>query len=496
MLNTIKNKCITKNWYQCFLWLIFLLGFFLRLKGFLINPSFWHDECALAWNVKFKTYPQLFGALDFMQMAPPFFLILTKLMTKIFGFSDMVLRLLPFLIGCFSIPAFYLLARKILNKKLSILLAVFFFAINVNLISYSFEFKPYSFDVFFIIVCLLFFINLKITGISNKKIILWGLLLSLMPWISFVTVFILVSGVINLFFKDFKSELTKKILLFLPFFVSGLVYLKIFLLSNYYSNTHRELLNFWNGYFVTGNLKHFLYLFTNNLLYFFAPIKYILFLLLFLIGGLYLLYKEKSSFLNIFCISFGLLLTVSFFHIYPFADRLVLFLLPIFLLLIAKPLDLVSFDNKLKSFIIIFLFLFTFYSQIILAFQILYSATLNKDEYPREMMQFMVKKIKPSDTIFINDVSDAEFAYYSSFYTFKNKFVQCTINNESKEKYINFLNKLKPGYYWFYIPIDYVKNPVSPWIETWAKQEKIIYYFKNNKNYKTNQSLLMYILIK
>lgn len=499
MLNTIKMTIKKINWYYLFLWLIFLCGLVLRAKGLLSNSSFWHDECALAWNIKFKSYPEFFGVLNFMQMAPPCFMIISKFMTSVLGFSEYVMRLLPFFMGCSSIIAFYFLASKVLNKKTNIMLAVFFFSINPKLINFSFDFKPYSLDVFFAIMCLLFFINLAsensgssdLSKISIKKAVFWGLIFALLPWFSFVSVFILAGGFLHLFFKNIKADWAKKIILSLPLVISCLIYLKVYLANNYTGST--GLFDFWQYYFVNGNIKQFIWLIANDMKYFFMPIKYLLFAFILLIWGVVVLYKEQSHFLKISSLSFGVLILASWLHLYPFAERLILFLLPIFLLLIIKPLDLVSFNKKVKSVVVIFLFLITFTPQILYAIELFEAKGLDKEEYPREMMEVMVKKLKATDTIFINNSSDAEFAYYSSFYGVKNKFIQEDADkNISKVQYIAKLNNLKPGYYWFYLPIDYIHVSVLPWIEEWAQKNKIIYYYKFHEK---NKSLLIYMYV-
>lgn len=494
-MSQCKNKVFRKiNWGGIFLIVIFLIGFFLRLKGLLMNPSFWHDECALAWNIKFKNYSDLFGVLNFEQMAPPFFMILTKLLTKILGLSEFTMRLLPFFVGCFSMVAFYFLAKRVLVKNFSVILAVFLFAVNLNLINYSFEFKPYGLDVFFTIICLLFFTKLKVENSSASKIVIAGLIIAFLPWFSLVSVFIIAGGFINLFVSNIKTDIKKKFILICPFFISILIYLKIYLLDNYSSGS--GLLQIWQNYFVTLNLKHFLWLITTNLQYFFEPTKYILFVLILFIWGVFILVKDNRKFLKISLISLFLLIFTSLLHIYPFLARLILFLLPIFILTITKPLDLISYKNKGKSIIIICLFAVSFYPQVTSAIQIFGAKNIDRQENPHEMMKYIQKHARPDDIIFVNKDSDAEFAYYSSVFNVKNKFIQEEIKNPDQKEYMEYLNSLKRGKYWFFLPIDYISTPVSEWVENWAKEEKVLYFYKNNSNDKKNNSILIYVLVK
>ncbi len=155
----------------------------------MINPDLWHDECALAWNIKFKNYDDFFGVFTFYANGTAVFYGFNKLVTKIFGISDITLRILPFLGSVGSIIAFYFLAEKTIKSKVVALWAVFFFAINQRLIDYSFEFKPYSFDVFFAIILLLFFMSLDLEKLNAKNPLCTELCFAIVPWFSFTSVF-------------------------------------------------------------------------------------------------------------------------------------------------------------------------------------------------------------------------------------------------------------------------------------------------------------------
>lgn len=478
-----------KYGYGILLGLIFLLGVLLRLKGLLSNPSLWHDECALAWNIKYRSYGDFFGILRFMQMAPPFFMILTKLTTKIFGISDITLRILPFLAGCLSIIAFYFLAQKTLKNKPVVLLAVFLFVINKRMINYSFEFKPYSFDVLFAIICLLFFMNLDWEKLNAKKAALYGILLSVVTWFSFTSVFVIAGGILNLFFKGLKNKKSLFTLypLLFTLLISGLIYLKVYLLNNY-MGTH--MVNYWQDSFLSANPVMFLVLLINNIRYFFHPMPYVLFALILFVWGINIFYKEKSEFLKISVISFVLLVVASLLHIYPFSTRLILFLLPMFLLFMVKPFDLALCAKKTKLFGVLLLMVFVFYPRVMEMNQFIHTKNISRGEYPREMMDYMVKKLKPEDTIIVNSDSDTEFEYYSSLYNIKNEIFKEKFTGKSDAEYLKLLNSFPKGYYWFYLPYDYSHTPVIPIIISWAETKKILY------RYQKDISVLMYVYIK
>lgn len=475
-----------KYGYAILLGLVVLLGVLLRLKGLLSNPSLWHDECALAWNIKFKTYPELFGILRFLQVSPPFFLVLTKLITKILGVSEISLRLLPFVIGIGSIVAFYFLSVKVIKSKAVALWAVFFFVTNQVLINYSFEFRSYGLDAFFGIICLLFFMNLDLEKLNIKKAALYGVLLSLVPWFSFTSIFVIAAGSINIFLKIIKAK-NKNFhfpfsIFHFPLLISGLIYLKIYLLTNY-SGTH--MVNDWQNSFLTFSPLFCLSLLINNLKYFFFPMPFVLFGLILFFWGITIFYREKSEFFKVSIAGIALFAVASLLHIYPFSTRLILFLLPVFLLFMVKPLDSALSSNKIKLSVVLLMVFFTFYPQVVAINKFIHTKEISRGEHPREMMEILIKKIKPDDKIFVANFSNTEFAYYSSFYDIKNQIIQ-EPQKINREKFLNSLEKNKN--YWFYLTFQDSKA-IKDWISQNSASINLVY--KNSLN-----DYLIYAYIK
>lgn len=522
-------------WFKFCIFIIAALGVLIRLNVLRHNFSLWHDECALAYNIKFKTFSGLFAPLNFNQMAPPFFTLATKITTKFLGFGEYVFRIIPFLFGCATLPAFYALSKKILNKKITVISAFALFALNTNLIKYSCEFKPYILDVLFSIICLLFFLNLDLKSLSRKKSLIYGILLAFLPWCSLPSVFIILAGLIILFFKDFQLnfkntkeeaqskpnpsfdsglggkwnppyftnlsqallasqyQLIKKLVLIAPIALSLLIYLKIVIMNNYSHSNY--LLSFWDIAFLNKSAKSILYVLLITLDYLLQPVRYTFFVFIFLIFSFVVMFKQKKEFAKISVLTLILLLSASHFNIYPFASRLTLFIFPILLLTLLKPLDFISLNKKSLSLALSFL-LISFYLTAFWAFpqkvvSYLSAKTFERKEYPREMTAFIMEKIKPADVIYVNNSSDADFAYYASFYKLKNKVIQEKIpENITKEEYFKKLDSLKKGNYWIFAPIDFINIPVYPWLNEWASGKKILYCKKNDKK---EHSLILYI---
>lgn len=479
----MKIEFLKKYWDNILLCLIIILGILLRSKGYLDNPSFWHDECGAAWNIKFKTYKELFGTLRFLQVAPPFFLATTKFLTHIFGYSEIVFRFIPFITGCLSIPAFYFLAKNALNKKMSILVAVFLFTINSRLVDYSFEFKPYGVDAFFTVILILLFSKLNLKNISYKKVSTLGILLALCPWWSFVSVFTITAGFTVTIFKNIKDDWKQKALLILPFAISGILYLKICLLGNY---TGTKMVHDWQPYFVTLNPIHFIKLLAESFRYLLSPVQTILFVLILFLWGILIYLKERSTAFFVAFGSFIFFLISSFLKIYPFGMRVIVFLIPIYILLMVKPIDLISKNKKLKSLFISILTLLIILPQIVFSYKFLNLQKVTIINNPREIMQILNKNLKKEDIIFISKDSNCDFDYYSSFYNIKNKIIQEPHKFGETEKALNKIPKNK--YCWFFLAFEQEQSITdSSWFEKHAKI---------NKEASSGQSKLVYAYIK
>lgn len=485
-LSEYKGQNLKNIFYGILLFLAFLFAIFLRIKVYAANPSMWNDECALAWSVLHKNYADFFSKIEYSQVAPPLFMVFAKIATAIFGANDFAVRLIPFLAGILSIPLFYLVAKESFKRKFTVLLALFLFAVNQQLINYSFEFKQYGVDVFCTLACLYFFQKLDIEKISIKKLLVWAVGLALTIWLSFVSVFTIAGGFAVLLFTDFKKNISKKATLMLPLALSLIFYLVFYL-----APTHAGpfMANYWAGKFIKPDFSNFLYLLVENIKYFFFPIKMVLFAFILLVWGLIWGVKDKNKTILISFVSLLLLVVASVLQIYPFFDRLILFMLPLFLIWALVPVDGISTASKIKSGFAVLLTALAFYVQIPSTIQFSKLSNFSRGEFPREMMKYMAENIKPTDTVFVNSASGIEFDYYSTFSPVKNKIIRENVTNESSQKYIEFLNTLPSGNYWFYLPYDSSHRPVFSLLSKWLSTKKINTYLPKGK------SVLIYVYI-
>lgn len=420
---------IKKISYYFFVGLILLCGFLIRLKLLLDNPSFWFDESCLGFNLLELNFKEFFGILHLQQIAPPLFMVVSKIFVSIFGASDLKLRLFPFVVGNLAMIMFFLLLKQNFQNKLTILTGLILFCFNAQMIKFSVEFKPYILETF--CTCLILYVFPKINwNWSYKKLALLGMGFAIMPWFAFVSA--------GMFFIAFALKFTKKFLkkyliLVLPFLISSVLlaiyYLKI---KTFYSGF---MLDFFKKSFFT--IKDFPIQFIICFNYLFTIKLAIVPLLLFIGGIVYALAKRKYT----FCISFSILIFVgyticSFAQIYPFYDRFVLFLFPIILMSI---MILLNSLFKVKSFftttfaLLLILILFNpmrFFVQKSL------SESFNKKSYSRQMFEMLVEKQQKEDSIIVDTLSAPDFLYYNKYYYLTNRLY---INIEEKNGIILYL---------------------------------------------------------
>jgi hypothetical protein len=123
-----------------------LLGVALRAVAYFGNSSLWLDEILLSRNIiELPMRELLFAPLALDQVAPRGFLFVEKLAVIAFGPHELALRLFPFLCGLASVVLFRRLAERALTGA-AVPVAVALFAIGVPFLKYGAEVKQYQID--------------------------------------------------------------------------------------------------------------------------------------------------------------------------------------------------------------------------------------------------------------------------------------------------------------------------------------------------------------
>lgn len=464
--------------------IIIAIGILLRLKGWILNPSMWHDECNLAVSIiDFNLFDYFTKRLELGQVAPPLFMVLTKLLTNIFGINDRTLRILPEICSVLSLILFYLLSKEVLNTKLAKISVLTAFALNSAIIYYASEFKQYGCDVFSTLLVLLLFIRIyQGTNLNTKKIIITTITMIIISWFSFISILGIAAGIILLLSK--KETRKSSLLIAIPLIISGLIYTKVILMQTY---TDSFMVKNWNNEFVKFNLTNLPILFINSIKYFLAPIKMVLFPMIFFFIGLFTFIKEKQIKALPLVLTFLFTIGLSMLKIYPYAERVILFLLPIYLILIFKTLDI---QNRAR-FIILALIILAYLPQFMININYLKVKSVYKKEPAREFAQHLAETAKKSDLIFVNSASKSEFLYYKYIYNIENDVIFEEPENNVSENRINLLKtqleQIK-GSTWFYMPYDIPHRAVSNEIAGWLLNNKEPY-----ENYNIGTSNLIHI---
>lgn len=227
--------------------------------------------------------------------------------------------------------------------------------------------KHYTCDVFFSVLIIMLAYSIKDKSLSAKNLVCLSLASIIAILFSYTAAFIIACSFIAIFiYKELNSKeknqinaffqtLRKSLFYLIPLLIFVLFYIKI----NCYEAIYNEVKqNFWGVYFATmfpKNLEQW-----NDLIYFLGGciVNNIVSSILFIICSVLLFKKDRFSFYAII-FPFILAAFLGLFKLYPlFAERICIYLIPLFFVAIVKPIDylaisLESIKNKKASFFII-----------------------------------------------------------------------------------------------------------------------------------------------
>jgi len=264
------------------------------------------------------------------------------------GNSDAVLRLFPLICGLLALPLFYRLCRIYLQPPAACL-SFYVTATTESLIYYSSEVKQYSCDVLLTLILLwmaaVMMRDIKGHALTWVKAGIYGLVGAMAIWFSHPAVFVVAGTGIYvmarmLICKDFSQM--RCILLMGLFWLMSFTLCYLISLGDLSRNDH--LLRYWAGAFMPLVPLHsadWLWFGKTYLKFFIHPMSlpfYGFAAFLCLVGFISLI-REKCEDLLILMMPITLVLLASGFHLYPFRGRMILFVVPIGIILIAAGWD-------------------------------------------------------------------------------------------------------------------------------------------------------------
>jgi hypothetical protein len=424
-----------------------LIGIALVFLQFFYNRSLWGDEATLAINFVERDFLGLLEPLSYKQTAPFLFLFTEEFFSLIIPNSELGLRIFPLICYLGSIYFFLKIIKEIYKSEALVLIAISLFVFNYFLIYYSNEVKQYMVDVLFSTYFLHIMVR-KDQKIHNNllKLFISGTLAILYSNIA-VVLLATVGARMLLNFSEWKNNLKGVFICIASLLIVFIGYYFLFIskiqsqefLIDYWTNKEPAFMplnplsaNFWD-FMYAKYIMLFKYLFK------FGNIAAV-FLQLFMVAGLIQLFRKKeSSLLLIIFLPVFIHLILSGLKLYPFHIRFCLYLIPGFILLIVKGLELLiepikNRFNKLQFPIAVFP---------LLAFLLFLNFKINgfplvKEEY-KKTLKHVSSKLKKEDKVFVFAESNVIYKYYEKIGVVKipdskiimgQKFQVSSVNNQ------------------------------------------------------------------
>jgi hypothetical protein len=327
---------------------LILIGAALRLWQYAANASLWLDEIALARNILERPLGTLLTTpLAYSQAAPKGFLLAEKAAVALLGPNEYALRLFPLLCSLAALIAFWRVAERVLTG-LAAPVAVALFAAAMPFIFYAAQTKQYSTDVLVAVLLLWLALDLDAGAtLSAPRALAAAVAGAVAPWFSHPAVFVLAGIGIPLAAQSRRLDTRSRQRLYIVvavWAVSALCAVGIEL-STASPQTREYMQRFWAHAMLPSDPLHMMWplLRLSDLLgrRGLAALGYpssILYVSL-TVFGLTLLFRRKRVAALFLILPIGLTVAASAVRQYPFADRLILFLVPGFLLAIAEAVE-------------------------------------------------------------------------------------------------------------------------------------------------------------
>jgi hypothetical protein len=170
--------------------LLVALGAALRLWQYAADASLWADEADMALNLVTRSPAELLAPLQYRQVAPVGWLLAEKAAITVLGDGELALRLIPLLASLAALPLFVAVARRTLEPR-AVVLALALFALSPTVIFYAAQVKPYASDIAVALLLLGGVLDLDRRGADGGRAERLGVLGALVVWVSHPAVLLL-----------------------------------------------------------------------------------------------------------------------------------------------------------------------------------------------------------------------------------------------------------------------------------------------------------------
>lgn len=429
--------------------IIIFLGIILRIAQFIFNRSLTEGEAALALNIIHRSYSQLLKPLDYVQAAPVGFLFLQKFASNLLGTNEYALRLFPLIAGVGAIYLFYMVAKKTISSQ-SLIIGLTLFAVGDHLIYFASEVKQYSSDVFIALLIIWLSIVVFNRRFDIKYTIFFGLVGAFCLWFSHPALFVLGAALITMFLYIFKKRIYTRLPgLLIAVFLGLTSFIINYIIALNNLSQSENLINFWQSSFMPlpptslADIKWFVYVFLRTFKFPVGLSTYELLLaVLAFFWGCVLMLKHQRKNILLLILPILLALFASGLHRYPFEGRLLLFLTPFVILIIAQGISDIQVRLKDKS-----TFLGLALVVILLIHPVLSAGyRLIRPRAPEELrpvLEYVNKNWQENDMIYVYYASINAYIYYQSRYDLPDNYIRGIEARFEWMKYYWDLYKLK-----------------------------------------------------
>ncbi len=321
---------------------IVAVGIILRLAMYLHNRNLIIDEANIVRNLAERDFAGLVKPLSYEQYAPPVFLWIEKLIAQLFGFGEWAMRLYPLLCGVGALLIFPAIASRFMRWEV-LWYPLACFAGGFTFLKYSSEVKQYMPDTFIALALIWLALRTDVGKTRHWRFtLLWMLAGTVAIWSSMPSVFIL-AGIGCFYAASALRERRYRLLAMLAMIAVvwlsqfGLYYhaiLKAQINSQYLQGYHhnyfligipRSLADWQHNWErvedLLGNIGGWSAV---------AIVSNLLFLLL----GIVQLVKQRSVGIWLMLVPVAFVLLAAALRQFSLIDRVVLFMLPLWLLII------------------------------------------------------------------------------------------------------------------------------------------------------------------
>ena len=323
-----------------------VLGALLCLRHYASGQSLWLDEAYVAFDlmvVSFSDILEMYTVFPLQPRTPMFFQLIVKMLGESFAWSEMALRLWPLTAALLSIGAYYALLKKREAAGIT-LIALLFFVINPRFIYYAVELKPYTSDILVTLLIYLYFERIRQKNFDINSVRRFAVCTSMALFASFPSVFVSLGIITGLTLRSLASrDLDGASRWFRALLIYSFAFVFLYYIIFNPMITNKYLIGTWSGAFLPyqeGPAASLAWMAQAAVGIFKSPLVFVwpfLGLALALYGAVALLSKDLERSL-VLCAPIVICFLAACLNLYPFRDRMLMFLLPNFCVLLAHGL--------------------------------------------------------------------------------------------------------------------------------------------------------------